>query len=90
MNTGVEIARIEVPEWVVEGPELLDLVHATVCDQAEKGNGYPVALSEARERAVVRGTDREIFYKFLRDAFVERDLKAEISVKSLKKLAVSV
>ena len=90
VNTGAEIARIEVPEWVVEGPELLDLVHATVCDQAEKGNGYPVALSEAHERAVVRGTDREIFYKFLRDVFVERDLKAEISVKSLKKLAVSV
>ena len=90
VNTGVEIARIEIPQWVAEDPELLDLVHTTAVDQAEKGRGYPVVLSESHERAVVRGADRDIFYKFLRDTFVQHDIKAEVSLKSLKKLAASV
>jgi len=89
-NTGVEIARIEIPLWVAEDEELLDLVHATVCDQAEKGRGYPVVLSESHERAVVRAADRDIFYKFLRDTFVKNDVKAEMSLKQLKKMAASV
>ena len=68
----------------------MDLVHATVFDQAEKGKGYPIVLSESHERAVVRGADREIFYKFLKDTFVKNDVKAEISIKQLKKVAASV
>ncbi len=90
VHTGVEIARIEIPLWVAEDRELLDLVHAVVCDQAEKGRGYPVVLSESHERAVVRAADRDIFYKFLKDTFVQNDIKAEVSLKSLKKLAASV
>ncbi len=90
VHTGVEIARIEIPLWVAEDRELLDLVHATVCDQAEKGRGYPVVLSEAHERAVVRAADRDIFYRFLKDTFVQNDIKAEVSLKSLKKIAASV
>ena len=90
VHTGAEIARIEIPLWVAQDKELLDLVHATVCDQAEKGRGYPVVLSESHERAVVRAADRDVFYKFLRDTFVQKDVKAEVSLKSLKKLAASV
>jgi hypothetical protein len=70
---------------VAEDEEMLALVHTCVCDQAEKGQGYPVALSEAHERAVVRGADRETFYRFLRDTFVKNDIRANISTKSFKK-----
>lgn len=85
LHVGAEISRVEVPQWVAEDDELLDLVHACVCDQAEKGQGYPVALAEAHERAVVRGTDREAFYRFLRDAYVKGDLGTRISTKSARK-----
>ena len=90
MNTGSEIARIEIPLWVADDPVLLDLVHATVCDQAEKGRGYPVVLSESHEKAVVRAAERELFYTFLRDTFVKNEVKAEVSLKSLRKMAAGV
>lgn len=85
LHAGPEIARIEVPAWVAEDQELLDLVHACVFDQAEKGQGYPVSLSEAHERAVVRNADRDAFYRFLEQTFVKNDIRAGISTKSMKK-----
>ncbi|NKB71558.1 MAG: hypothetical protein GKR89_31175 [Candidatus Latescibacteria bacterium] len=90
VNVGNELGRVEIPEWVAEDSELLDLVHACVCDQAEKGQGYPVALAEAHERAVVRGGDRDAFYRFLRDMFVKNDIKARVSTKSYKKRHVGI
>ncbi len=85
LHVGTEIGRVEVPEWVADDRELLGLVHACLCDQAEKGQGYPVALAEAHERAVVRSADREAFYRFLRDTFVKNDLQTRLSTKSFKK-----
>jgi hypothetical protein len=85
LHVGAEIGRVEIPEWVATDRELLDLVHACLCDQAEKGQGYPVALAEAHERAVVRSADREAFYRFLRDTFVKNDLQTRLSTKSFKK-----
>jgi hypothetical protein len=90
VHVGAEIARVELPEWVAEDEELLNLVHTCVCDQAEKGQGYPVTLAEAHERAVVRGADREAFYRFLSDTFVKNDIKVGISSKSLKKRHASI
>jgi hypothetical protein len=90
VHTGWEIGRVEIPEWVADDGELLDLVHTTIIDQAEKGRGYPVVLSESHERAVVRGADRDIFFKFLKDSFVKNNVKAENSLKQLKKMAATV
>ena len=90
VHTGWEIGRVEIPEWVAKDRELLDLVHATVVDQVDKGRGYPVVLSESHERAIVRGADRDIFFKFLKDAFVKNSIKTEQSLKQLKKMAAAV
>ncbi|HYE96239.1 MAG TPA: DNA double-strand break repair nuclease NurA [Rubricoccaceae bacterium] len=60
-----EVARVELPHWVTEQPGVVDLVHAVVLDQCEKGGGYPIALTEAHERAVVRAQEKEIFYRIL-------------------------
>ena len=90
LHVGAEIGRVEIPEWVATDPELLDLVHACLCDQAEKGQGYPVALAEAHERAVVRGADRDTFYRFLRDTFVKNDIQTSVSIKSFKKRYVGI
>ena len=61
VHAGEEIGRVEVPSWVADNPDLLGLVHALVVDQCERGRGYPVALMEAHEQAVVTGSDRRYF-----------------------------
>lgn len=60
-----EIARVEVPRWVAEQPSLLNRVHATVLRECKKGEGYPLVLSEAHERAVIRASEREAFFRLL-------------------------
>ncbi len=65
VHVGVEIGRVEMPEWATAVPGWTDLVHAVVLDQAEKGGGYPIALQEAHQRAVVRAEETEIFHRIL-------------------------
>jgi hypothetical protein len=60
-----EMARVEVPSWVAERKELLDLAHALVFDQVRRGGGYPVALAEAHDQAVVSTQDREAFWSLM-------------------------
>ena len=64
-----ETGRVEVPTWVADDPALLDLVHATVLSECEKGEGYPMILSEAHERAVIRARERDLFY-----GMIEREM----------------
>ena len=63
-----EMARVEIPSWVAEKKELVDLAHALVFDQARRGGGYPVALAEAHEQAVVSVQDREAFWSLVEEA----------------------
>jgi len=60
-----EIARVEVPRWVADVPALVDRVHATLLRECEKGEGYPLVMSEAHERAVIRGAEREAFFRLM-------------------------
>jgi hypothetical protein len=62
LQTGTEISRVELPQWVWEDEEQLSLLHGAIWDQCEVGHGYPMALSEAHEAAVVRAPEREAFY----------------------------
>lgn len=85
INVGFEIARIEVPEWVARDAEKMNLVHGVICDQVEKGKGYPIILAEAHEKAVVRGGDRELFYSLLSETYVRGGVRSEISRKNISK-----
>ena len=80
-----EIARIEIPRWVAIDETLLNLVHTLVLDQCQRGQGYPVALSEAHERAVVREADRENFWQLVESSLVEEHLPTPTSAKSQSK-----
>jgi hypothetical protein len=62
VHVGTEIARVEVPAWVAENPEKLDSALSLMLAQVQKGYGYPVALAEAHNQAVVRGGDRARFF----------------------------
>jgi NurA-like 5'-3' nuclease len=81
----LEIARVEIPQWVAENDEWLNLVHAVIYDQAQKGRGYPVALAEAHEQAVVRGAERELFYEMLETALVRQGMKVSMTFKLMAK-----
>ncbi len=63
--SGGELSRVEVPRWVADDAPSLDRVHATVLRECQKGEGYPLALSEAHERAVVRASEREAFFRLM-------------------------
>jgi hypothetical protein len=59
LNTGVDLARVELPEWIAHSPERLDWVHAVVYEQCQFNNGYPYVLTRADEQAVILGEERE-------------------------------
>jgi hypothetical protein len=85
LNTGDEIARIEIPQWAAESDTLLDLTHSLVLDQCRRGHGYPVALSEAHEQAVVTGADRENFWTLVESEMIEGHMQGNGSAKSFSK-----
>lgn len=68
MNTGVEIARLEFPSTM--SPEALNRLVGIVADQNRRGGGYPVAVAEAHEAAVVRAEDRRAVLELLRSGLV--------------------
>ena len=65
VNVGSEIARIEIPAWVAEDSQLFSQSLSIMLTQVQKGYGYPVALAEAHNQAVVRGSDRARFFALL-------------------------
>jgi GNAT superfamily N-acetyltransferase len=80
-----EIARVEIPQWVATDDSLLNLTHGLVLDQCRRGQGYPVALSEAHEQAVVTGADRESFWRVVESLMVDEHLPSPTSAKSFSK-----
>ncbi|MFC2022376.1 DNA double-strand break repair nuclease NurA, partial [Chloroflexota bacterium] len=80
-----EIARVEIPQWVARDESLLNLTHSLILDQCQRGQGYPVALSEAHEQAVVTGADRENFWQLVESSLVEEHLPTLGSGKSMSK-----
>ena len=88
LNTGDEIARVDLPEWVACDPAALAFVHLTIVDQIDKGLGYPVSLTEAHEQAVVRSADRRLFWEVVersaRDAGLSTVQSAKASSKSIR------
>lgn len=85
LRVGDEIARLEIPQWVAKDESLLNLTHALVLDQCQRGLGYPVALSEAHEKAVVTTADREEFWQVVESLMVEEKLPTPTSAKSFSK-----
>lgn len=74
-NVGSEIARIEFPAWVAEDAAILDSALSLTLAQVQKGYGYPVALAEAHNQAVVRGGDRSRFFALLEQQMIRSGLR---------------
>jgi hypothetical protein len=90
LHVGAEIVRIELPAWAAEDGAVLDRVHAVCLDQAVKGRGYPVALAEAHEAAVVRAADRAAFLNLLRRHLVQAGSPEGRTRKALAKQARAI
>ena len=75
VNVGAEIARIEAPAWLVKDTALFEQSLAIVLAQVHKGYGYPVALAEAHNQAVVRGGDRVRFFSLLEQQLIKAGLR---------------
>lgn len=90
LHVGREIARIEIPAWIALDEVLLDRVSRLILDQAIKGNGYPIALAEAHEQAVIKGPDREFFYHLIQKQSIEKQKRLNVSLKSLKKRGIGI
>jgi len=80
-----EIARVEIPQWVAQDDNLLELTHGLVLDQCRRGQGYPVALSEAHEQAVVTAADRESFWQLVESLLIGEKMPTPTSAKSFSK-----
>lgn len=86
LNTGTEVARVEVPEWLAGDAEGLGLVHATVYDQCCLNQGYPYVLTRADEEAVILGEEREALEQRIIRAILEHGLPLpELSRKAQQK-----
>ncbi|WP_071515045.1 DNA double-strand break repair nuclease NurA [Geitlerinema sp. PCC 9228] len=75
LHAGTEIARVEMPAWVAREETTLNRCLGLVLAQVQKGYGYPVALAEAHNQAVVRGGDRQHFFAMLEQKMIEAGMK---------------
>ena len=80
-----DVARLEFPVWVAQRDDWLDQIHVLTLAQIAKGDGYPLALMEAHEHAVVRGEEREMFYQLLEELMMKRNLSPRRSSKNRSK-----
>jgi hypothetical protein len=85
VQTGVEIARVEIPAWVAESPAQLDIVHSVVYDQCQRGRGYPSVLQEAHEQAVINAGERRTIEIMVEDALARLGIVMLRSAKDTSK-----
>ena len=82
-----EVGRVELPRWVADDPGLVDLIHAVVLSECDKGRGYPMILAEAHERAVIRAREKEQFFHLVEHAVYGPGRPAPTSQKAASKRA---
>lgn len=81
LRVGRELARVELPQWVADDAQQIDLVHSLIYDQCVRGQGYPVALARAHEQAVIRTADRRAFERMVQSSLLRAELPASASSK---------
>lgn len=74
VNVGTEIARVEFPAWVADDMDLLEQSLGILLAQVYKGYGYPVAIAESHNQAVVRSGDRAQFFALLEREMIKSGL----------------
>jgi hypothetical protein len=60
-------------------------LHALLLDQCRRNMGYPLALMEAHEQAVITGPERQAFGRLMEAEVAAEGLAAGTSAKALSK-----
>jgi hypothetical protein len=84
LRSGDDIARVELPRWAA-APERLGRLHATLVDQCRRCDGYPRALQEAHELAVISAADRLQFSRMLEQEAARQGLRTPANGKDMSK-----
>ncbi len=84
LRIGGDIARVELPHWATSAAQV-ERLHATLVDQCRRAGGYPRALQEAHEQAVISGSDRQQFSRLLENAAGRQGLFALSGGKQMSK-----
>jgi hypothetical protein len=87
LKPGIEdqIARIEIPEWVVKDPTLIEHVHAGILKECQATNGFPYSLIRAHELAVVTESERQALDHWITTLCLQNGLQLQPSQKALTK-----
>lgn len=80
-----QIARIEIPEWVVKDPTLMELVHAGILRECQATNGFPYSLIRAHELAVVTDSERQALDHWITTICLQHGLQLQPSQKAMTK-----
>jgi hypothetical protein len=80
-----EIACVEMPLWLAQDGERVALLHSLLLDQCRRNLGYPLALMEAHEQAVITGPERESFRLLMEAQVAGQGLAAGTSAKAMSK-----
>ncbi|PKO06520.1 MAG: hypothetical protein CVU41_07335 [Chloroflexi bacterium HGW-Chloroflexi-3] len=83
-----QIARVEIPDWVLGNPENVDLIHHHLLDQCQimGVKAYPYVLHRAHEIALVSYQERQHLLGLLQQTLLNQGLEpGEISSKQYHK-----
>ncbi len=89
-NTGYEVARIEIPGYIAQDEKKIKMLASLIQNQVEKGHGYPIAIAEAHDQAVVKSGDRDMFYQMVTMIGIDQKRHILPSQKSIKKRRMNV
>lgn len=84
LRVGGDIARVELPGWAASAGQV-ERLHAAVVDQCARCGGYPRALQEAHEQAVISVGDRQQFARLLENEAARQGLRAMAGGKQTSK-----
>lgn len=90
LHVGSEIVRVELPLYAATNQAYRSFIVSVLHDQVAKGHGYPIALAEAHEQAVVDTHDRHFFYTMLDMIAAQYATCLTVSPKQYKKRVVAI
>lgn len=80
-----DIARVDVPKWAAQQPEVIAQIHALLDDQCSQLGSYPYILTRADEVAVVRGEDRDYLDRLIQSELQRRNVPVRDTGKQIGK-----
>lgn len=86
LNTGSEIARLEIPFYVYRDNKLLSDTLSIVISQVEMGKGYPIALTHAHNFCVLTPQDRQMLDRMVLSIGENKYNINQISSKKVNKI----